>query len=65
SMLPFVFYLSLFLPATVLGKDYFTAAVFEHRLQLRNAVGKEPMEIKTANLQYFGKAVEVAAQKVS
>ncbi|CAL1272738.1 unnamed protein product [Larinioides sclopetarius] len=62
-MLPFIFYLSLFLPATVLGKDYFTAAVFEHRLQLRNAVGKEPMEIKTANLQYFGKAVEVAAQK--
>ncbi|XP_055930907.1 vascular non-inflammatory molecule 3-like [Argiope bruennichi] len=62
-MLAFIFYLSLFFPATVLSRDYFTAAVFEHRLQKRDIAGKEPMEIKTANLQYFGKAVEHAAEK--
>ncbi|GFS94308.1 vascular non-inflammatory molecule 3 [Nephila pilipes] len=46
---------------TFLGKDYFTAAVFEHRPQ--NSFGKEPVEIKSANLQYYTKAIELAAEK--
>lgn len=60
-MYSFIFFLSLFLPATVLGKDYFTAAVFEHRPE--NNLGKEPVDIKSANLHYYIKATKIAAEK--
>ncbi|GIX74706.1 pantetheinase [Caerostris extrusa] len=63
KMILVLFYLSVFLPATVFGKDYFTAAVFEHRLQNFDALDKTPLEVKNSNLKYFKKAVEVSAQK--
>ncbi|GIY66298.1 vascular non-inflammatory molecule 3 [Caerostris extrusa] len=63
KMFSFIFYLSLLLPATVYGKDYFTAAVFEHRVQNYDSMDKTPLEVKNSNLQYYKKAVEVAAEK--
>ena len=52
----------LVLPAAVLAKDYFTAAVFEHRPRGIDSEGKQEV---IENLKYYEKAAAVAAKKVS
>ncbi|XP_054715438.1 pantetheinase-like [Uloborus diversus] len=51
----------ILLPVLAFGKDYFTAAVFEHRP--RGEFPQEPKTIITNNLRFYDKAAKVAAEK--
>ncbi|XP_054715439.1 biotinidase-like [Uloborus diversus] len=51
----------IILPTVVFGKDYFTAAVFEHRP--RDEFFQEPKTIITNNLDFYERAAKVAAEK--
>lgn len=59
----FLLILVLIFPAVVWGKNYFTAAVFEHRP--RSEPSPDKLKVVSSNLQFFEKAAEVAAGKVS
>ncbi|XP_015915748.2 vascular non-inflammatory molecule 3 [Parasteatoda tepidariorum] len=56
-------FLCLLLPGIALGRDYFTAAVLEHRPRTDNTSQESPIDIISSNLKIFEKAIPLAAKK--